>query len=100
MSEKEFRCPTCNGEGWGLHDKKTGRFLAAVVVKREKEVVSEWWEYCPTCKGTCSFSLGFLAKKLDEDPRTIERLMEPKARSRVTTCVRILDKLISLMGDA
>lgn len=91
----EFRCPTCNGRGWVIYDKKGGKILPPQAVP-----ISLWWEYCPTCKGSCYFTLGSLARKLDEDPATLERLTDLRIRSRVKTCTRILDKVLKMMEGA
>jgi hypothetical protein len=74
-----FWCPQCDGNGW-------------------QPGPDDWWIYCPTCKGECSWTLNGLANKLEEDPKTLERLVDLRIRSRVKTCTRILDKLIAMMG--
>ncbi len=79
QTEMTFMCENCEGRGW------IGNALA----------VSDWAYACDVCSGIGSFSLGSLARTLDEDPGVIERLSE--LRSRKATAKRLFDKLVKLL---
>lgn len=55
-----------------------------------------WSDPCRICAGSGSLSLGKLCKLLDEYESTVERLLDPKGRSRSRTAARILDKLLDV----
>jgi len=70
-------CCVCAGRGWS---KRPDR---------------DWPDACKFCEGRGQISWGFVAKRLDEDPATLARVRE--GRSKVATCVRVLEKVSEAM---
>ena len=69
-------CEICSGRGW-VHAKR----VPAVA--------------CDFCGGTGEISWGAFARKIDEDLTTLARVRQ--GRSRVKTCLRVLDKVCKLL---
>jgi len=71
------KCALCSGRGWILV-----RGAAAP---------------CPFCGGRARLTWADIARRIDEDPETIGRLL--KGRSRRKTCLRVLEKAARWLDD-
>jgi len=71
-----MKCDLCFGRGW-------------VRARRVPAVA------CSFCGGKGELSWGAVARKIGEDPTTLARMRQ--GRSRVETCLRVLNKVAKLL---
>lgn len=58
---------------------------------------SSFGEPCSFCGGKGEVTLAELARKLDETEQIIARLSKPRRKMRVSTCQRLLKKLMAIL---